>query len=308
MLVSALALLLGIVGRGREARADGGLSVARPHDAPRLAIDEPKSGLHLEVDATCQRSETDGALGATCSVVQVEEEPGSLHGAAFIMGGGYSVDIVPQEHGTSPHLRASELCGALPSESPAVVTFGDRQFVRVRSPAADQLCFVTADEKPEITAILFRALDPGMLPLTHPEFVLDLGHEAEAVMATLRGAAPPPAAPASAGVRPHADFSSNPTVVVLILTGGVLLLLAFVKRASIAGLLGTERRRATHRAARSPAAGREQIAGSKCSVCKRKIVSERSAAACLDCKVNVHMDCLARHVSVSHGPSPGAYR
>lgn len=307
--VSVLALLIGVLAGAADARADGGLSVARPHDAARLALDEPGSGLHLEVDGSCTRREIDRGMGASCPVLRYESEPGRLEGAAFVMGDAYSVDLVSQERGTRPANEvANELCGAAASEPTTVVTFADRRFVRARLPAGGQICFVTAEERPDVAAVLFRELDPGMLPITHPEFSLVLEREADAVMGTLRRAtATPASASAPAPVRARVDSSSNPIVVVVILAGGVLLLLAFVKRGSIADVLGRGRPAAA-RVAPSRHDRREQVAGSKCVVCKRKIVSEKSATGCLDCEVTVHKDCLSRHVSAAHGPAPGAYR
>ena len=53
---------------------------------------------------------------------------------------------------------------------------------------------------------------------------------------------------------------------------------------------------------------RVQLAGSKCTECKRNIVAEKAALYCLECDLPVHKDCLARHTRVAHGPAPDVYR
>ncbi len=63
----------------------------------------------------------------------------------------------------------------------------------------NEICFSTADSRPEVATIVFRALDhEAGLHFVHPEFELNLDAEADAVMETLAASAAPRAAPSAA--------------------------------------------------------------------------------------------------------------
>jgi hypothetical protein len=306
-----------VFGWAATAWADGGtpqtLVVARPHDGPRRAIDAPASGLHLEVDAVCEpRQEDAGVTGATCPVVQPMSD---VHKELVaIIAPGYSVDVLTEYgHAGTGEERArrvaAELCASA-EEPPVIVTFAARRFARARGAGALEICFVTADDRPDVGTIIFRTLtQESLLHIVHPEFTLDLAQEADAVMATLGDPTrtPTPTKPVIPAAAPSrtSPASRNLSFILFVLAVGALVLFALAKLPFIAQRLRGKqpaRRRVVKEGERV------QLAGSKCTECKRNIVAEKAALHCLECELPVHKDCLARHTRGAHGPAPGVYR
>lgn len=278
------------------------LRVARPGSGPRVAIDEARSKLRLEVDATCQPIASDegtaGAVGMKCLVL--ERPHGGVPETVVLLAEAYSVEIVVRDEPGSGEERAQrvgrELCGpSKPGDAP-LVSFAERRFVRMPSLDGRALCFVTSDERPETATVLFRALDNALLHSLHPELEVDLAEEADAVMQTLRA----PGAP-SPKVTPPTPLRAAPSIGKLYV---FILVVIGIAGLFVLGLFVAHRRKP--RAKRPPTD--RQLAGLKCETCKQKIVVERTAMHCPECKLPVHKDCMSRHASAEHGPPAPMYR
>ena len=186
-----VAVLVMLLGTGLDARADGA-----------LAMDEAKSGLHLDVEGACQVRPADGG-GAACQSFAASADKSDVFAVVLGPNGllSYSVAIFAEREPGSGEERArrvSKSMGESVAASPAPVTFGGQPFLRTRLEMANgaALCFITADDRPEVAVIMFAA-DREALGAIEPK--------AEAAMRTLRrarseaaaetssnGTAPPP--------------------------------------------------------------------------------------------------------------------
>jgi hypothetical protein len=177
----ALALLLAVLGLAAPARADGS-----------LAMDEPKSGLHLDVEGACQVRPADGG-GAACQSYAASADKSDVFAVVLNDAGlfGYSVAMFAEREpgaGEERARRVSKSMGESVAAVPSPVTFGGQAFLRTRLEMANgaAICFITADDRAEVAVIMF-ATDRDALSSVEPK--------AEAAMRTLRRAgAPPPSA------------------------------------------------------------------------------------------------------------------
>jgi hypothetical protein len=165
--VVRLVLMLGAI--GSRARADGA-----------LAIDEAKSGLHLDVEGACQVRPADGG-GAACESFAASAHKSDVFAVVLGPNGllSYSVAIFADREPGSGEERA----------------FGGQRFLRARLEMANgaALCFITADQRAEVAVIMFAA---------DREALATVELKAEAAMRTVRrasrestsspGTAPPP--------------------------------------------------------------------------------------------------------------------
>jgi hypothetical protein len=309
-LVVVLVLGLGVVARSGPARADGGTP-------SRLAIDEPKSGLHLDVEGACLARIRDAEAGTvTCPELAVR---GDSEAFAVVTGDGsaegprYAVEIlVETKLGTGEdraRRAAMEMDEAL-VEPPIVVTYGDQRFVRAHFRAEDTrgLAFLAVDERPELATILFVSVDAD--PAGEVE------KRAEAVMTTVRRV--PRNSTSAAGAESVPSKGSDALVIAfLVVVVGAFGLFVFLKLALIArlfgfklGSLGGDGRPVEEpRRPRDPGLDGPQVAGMKCAACRRNILSDFDGMTCADCREPIHKKCHGKHVTGSHAaPTPGAYR
>lgn len=184
--VIAMAIVLGVVGTARADASSGG--------AP-LAMDEPRSGLHLEVEGACQVRPADGG-GAACQSFAASADKSELF--AVVLGPKgllfYSVAVFAEHEQGVGETRAravSTKMGDSVVGTPTAVTYGEQPFLRtqLRTTNGAAICFITADDSPEVAVIMFA---------TEPESLSAMEPKAEAAMRTLRrakklSAAPPPA-------------------------------------------------------------------------------------------------------------------
>ena len=176
-----LLVLLAVVGLASPARADGS-----------LAMDEPKSGLHLEVEGACQVRPADGG-GAACQSFAASADKSDVFAVVLNDAGLFAYSIAmfaEREPGTGEERarRVSKSMGESVAAVPTSVTFGGQAFLRTRLEMANgaALCFITADDRAEVAVIMFAA-DREALASVEPK--------AEAALRTLRRAgAPPPSA------------------------------------------------------------------------------------------------------------------
>ena len=302
--VFALVLVFGTLVNGAVARADAG--------TPRvLVLDEPKSGVHIELPGACLARAKDAAMGTpTCPDRAV---PGDTEALAVVGGDGeaegkgahYSVDIVVEEiafgSGEDRARRvAKELSEAL-AEPPTVVTFGEQRFVRARLRWTNGggVCFVTADERKEVAGIIFLSLDA--------ESVAQVEKHADVAMATLRRA-PVKEAPSASKGSDGAIFFVLGVLALALLGLFVVAKFMFIARLFGFKLGGAEKRTEDPRGPRDPRRDGPQVAGMKCAGCKRNIVSDREGMHCADCDRPIHKECHGRHVTDAHGAKAGAYR
>jgi len=166
--------LLFVVGRAPSARAD-----------PPLAMEEPRSGLHLDVDGACQVRPADGG-GAACQSFAASADKSDVFAVVLNDAGllAYSIAIFAERepgNGEDRARRVSKSLGESVAASPAPVTFGGQTFLstRLEMTGGAALCFITADDRPEVVVIMF-ASDRDAIAAVEPK--------AEAAMRTLRRA------------------------------------------------------------------------------------------------------------------------
>jgi hypothetical protein len=279
-----------------------------------LSLDEPKSGLHLEIEGACLVRPLDAGQPGAATCPELIEGALDSAAVAIVVGDGgsarYSVTIVtdPLESGTGEERArrvAQKSAGDL-VEPPTVVTFADQRFVRgrLRGKESGGVCFVTADDRPEVAAIVFLAFD------TDPAAVADVERKADLAMATLQRA---PLEKAAHGAAPSRGGDTLLVVFVLVVVGLFVLFVA-AKFLFIARLLGfklggsAERRTEDPRGPRDPEKDGPQVAGMKCAACRKNIVSDREGMHCADCDRPIHKECHGKHVTAAHVATPGAYR
>jgi hypothetical protein len=167
--VIALDLLAGLKGSARA-------------DAP-LSMDEPTSGLHLEIEGGCQVRPADGG-GAACRDFAASADESERF--AVVLGPKglllYSVAMFAEREqgvGVSRARLVSTKMGEAVVGTPAEVTYGGQRFLRtqLRTSNGAAICFITADESAEIAIIMF-ASDPEAFAAMEPR--------AETAMRTLR--------------------------------------------------------------------------------------------------------------------------
>jgi hypothetical protein len=210
----AVALVVGLAG---SARADA---------TPPLAMDEPKSGLHLSVEGGCQVRPADGG-GAACQEYAASADKSDVF--AVVLGPKglffYSVAIFAERElggGVERARRVSTAMGGSVFGTPSEVTYGEQQFLRtqLRMSNGAAICFISADDRSEVAVIMF-ATDTESLAAMEPK--------AEAAMRSLRRAPKPPDAPA-----PTAPMSCGSRALIttfLVLLFG-LPVVGFIRRAT----------------------------------------------------------------------------
>ncbi|MEA2750736.1 MAG: hypothetical protein QOI41_4879 [Myxococcales bacterium] len=303
-----LVIALGMLLNGAVARADA----ATPS---LLVLDEPKSGIHIELPGACLAHVKNAAMGRpTCP----DRAPAGESEALAVVGGDgggdgkgahYSVDIVVDEialdTGEDRAKRMTKELSEAMVEPPTIVTFADQRFVRARLRWTNGggVCFVTADDRKEAAAVIFLSLDA--------ESAADVERNADAAMATLRRA------PVKGEPSPRASKSGGSDAVFIafgVLALALLGLFVFAKFYFIARLFGfklggsAERRTEDPRGPRDPEKDGPQVAGMKCAACRRNIVSDREGMHCADCDRPIHKECHGKHVTAAHVATPGAYR
>jgi hypothetical protein len=188
------------------------------------------------------------------------------------------------------HKAAAASCSTTERAALAIVTFNGHSFAHVKN--SRDICFaaLAGDASSLIPMISFHAVDDAQV---------DLAAEANRVMGTvkIKNDKGPGAIPTALMDEPGARDNTRILVILGIAIGilvSILIARHFVLR---------------HRALREHQLTRkDQIAGLKCVVCKRKIVAENDALPCSDCKQPVHKDCLTKHAIASHGPDAQLYR
>ena len=185
-----LVVLLFVVGRATSARAD------RP-----LAMEEPRSGLHLDVEGACQVRPVDGG-GAACQSFAASADKSDVFAVVLNDAGlfAYSIAIFAETEpgkGDERARRVSKSLGASVAASPAPVTFGGQAFLsaRLEMKSGAAICFITADDRPEVAVIMF-ASDRAAIVEVEPKAVaamrtLRRASGALAVSSSYDGTAPP---------------------------------------------------------------------------------------------------------------------
>lgn len=188
-----LVVLVSVVGLARSARADG-----------PLAMEEPKSGLHLDVEGACQVRPADGG-GAACQSFAASADKSDAFAVVLNDAGlfAYSVAVFAErEPGTGEERarRVSKSMGESVTAAPTAVTFGGQPFLRTRlaMTSGAAICFVTADERPEVAVIMFA---------TDREALAAVEAKAESAMRTVRRAAAPLAPWSADGTAPPKPMS-----------------------------------------------------------------------------------------------------
>ena len=277
-----VAVLLG-VGRARA---------EVPSAAAPLAMDEPKSGLHLEVAEGCQVRPEDGG-GAACRDFAASAHKSEAF--AVVLGTNglffYSVAIFTEVElgvGEARARRVSASIGETVTGTPEPVTYGEQRFLRSRLLTATgaAICFITVDDRPEVSIIMFAS---------EPESLAGMEPKAEAAMRTLRrtkAAAAAPTTPMSCGTQALVS-------VFLVFVFG-LPVFAFIFRA-IRIAQRFQKKDVHLDEPRGPRRTGPQLAGEKCAACKKNIVVALDAVACPRCEAAVHREnCLARHQAKEH--------
>jgi hypothetical protein len=151
-------------------------------DAP-LSMDEPKSGLHLEVDGGCQVRPEDGG-GAACQGFAASAHKSELFAVVLRPTGllFYTVAVFAEREqglGLPRARRVSTSLGDSVVGTPTEVSYGGQRFLRtqLRTSHGAAICFITADESAEVAIVMF-ATDPESLSAMEPQ--------AEAAMRTFR--------------------------------------------------------------------------------------------------------------------------
>jgi hypothetical protein len=307
--LAALALSLALVATATVARAG------------EVLLYEPKSGLNMEIEGGCLARPLDAGepFEALCPVLALGIDHTDLTAVVRGDDGGvpdYTVDIVTDvlDRGTGEERARAQAAriGADLDEPPTVVTFRDQRFVRghIRAEGGThgaRIYFVTADERPQVTSIIFTDVDP--------EAVSEVERNADAVMRTVWRTPWSPASPPAAPAVPSRG-SDALVIAFLVIVVGAFGLFVFLKLAFIARLFGfklgslggkagpiSEPRRP-----RDPGRDGPQVAGMKCAACNRNILSDSAGMTCADCAEPIHKKCHGRHAADAHGPKPGAYR
>jgi hypothetical protein len=237
-------------------------------------------GIRIDVDASaCERT---SESSAKCRTFLVSIVTSSTEDA------GSAPDRAQQ--------AAAESCSTseLPAE-PSITTFNGRRFAQISvssvssSKNSTEICFAALGDSSLTTVVVFRELGNSGEYLLHAD--------ARRVMQTVADKVEPKAIPTALMDEPGARDTTRILVILAIAIGvlfSILIARHFVLR---------------HRALREHQLTRkDQIAGLKCVVCKRKIVAENDALPCSDCKQPVHKDCLTKHAIAAHGPDAPLYR
>ena len=213
-------ILLGMVlGASGRARADAG-------PAAPLALDEPRSGLHLEIEGACQVRPADGG-GAACQSYAASAHKSDVFAVVLDDRGlfVYSIAIFAERELGSGETRArlvSSKLGDAVSGAPTTVSYGGERFVRaqLRMPNGAAVCFITADDRPEVAIVMF-ATDRTLVDAINPKL--------EAAMRTLRRTAPP--APAAPEPDPPVGSRSQKLLTALLLVVFAVPVITFIRRA-----------------------------------------------------------------------------
>jgi hypothetical protein len=212
---SALFLMLGLTGLAKA-------------DAP-LVMDEPKSGLRLEVEGACQVRPADGG-GAACRDFAASADKSERF--AVVLGPNgllfYSVAMFadPEPGGGMTRARAvAAKMGEAVVGTPNEVLHGGQRFLRaqLRTSNGAALCFITADEREEIAIIMFAG---------DPESFSAMEAKADAAMGTIRRTAKPAASAQTPPIdgAPMSRTSQALLSVFLVLVFG-LPVVGFIRRA-----------------------------------------------------------------------------
>lgn len=217
-----MAALLLWLGNGSPARA-----------AAPLAMDEAKSGIHLEVEDACQVRPADGG-GAACQSFAASADKSDAFAVVLGPDGllSYSIAIFAEREPGSGEERArrvSKSMGESVAAAPAPVTFGGQPFLRTRlaMETGGAICFITADDRPEVAVIMFAG-DREALAAVEPR--------ADAAMRTLRrapGAAAVATSSSSSGTAPPPPMSRTAQLLITALLALVfgLPVVRFITRA-----------------------------------------------------------------------------
>jgi len=328
-LALALALLF-VAGAAQADEPERRLVVARPKSDPSLhrTIGSRQADLHFWIHSLCQPGTGEQQGIATCPVLSVPKVPNAATPAEnmlVVLGDAYSVELViadPRRDAApeSPDHRATRAaraqCFGAAADAPVeVLPYGNRTFIRVgAAEGTREVCYATSDERPEVTTVVFRALDAG-IHLVHPDFRLDLVAEATVVMETASFAQPKPTsssttssdgqAPPPRGTtgRPPQGLSTRTLTILAGVIGAVIVIIVALKRRFA---MQTKKQRRPS----SSSTSTQQLAGLRCATCKKNIVAERDAQRCSEptCERPLHNDCLARHMLSAHGPESQVYR
>ena len=142
--VAALAIVLGL----------------GPGIAHAEAMDEPRSGLHLDVPGACQVKPAGDAAcaGFEASAHQAERFAVVLHDGGLLS---YSIAMFADPEPGADEERAQRVVKSLGAMESSVVSYNGQSFLRAELHPANgaALCFVTVDDRPEVAIIMF-ASDP----------------------------------------------------------------------------------------------------------------------------------------------------
>ncbi|MDB4945177.1 MAG: hypothetical protein JWP97_4711 [Labilithrix sp.] len=167
---------------------------ASPACAAPLAIDEPRSGIHLEVEGACLvKPAPRGEAGAACASFAASAHQSERFAVVLGPDGllSYSVAVFAEREAGRGEERARRVATALGSAvvgEPEAVTAGGTRFVRaeLQTVGGAALAYVSVDGRPEVALVLF-ASEPGRRAL--------MLAGAEQAMGTVRWAGADPAPP-----------------------------------------------------------------------------------------------------------------
>jgi hypothetical protein len=279
-----------------------------------LSLDEPKSGIHLDVEGACLARPLDAGTAGAATCPELAAGAVASDVMAVVAGDGGSPRYVVQIVTEAPRLgtgeerarRVAAELGDAVVEPPTAVSFGEQHFLRVRlgPKKGPGVCFVTADDRSEVATVVFLAIDDG------GDADAAVEKKADVAMATLQRSAPE-------AIRHDGSPSRGSDALViafLVIVAGAFGLFVVLKFVFIARLFGfklggaSERRTEDPRGPRDPAKDGPQVAGMKCVACKKNIVSDREGMHCPDCDRPIHKECHGKHVTAAHVATPGAYR
>ena len=127
-----------------------------------LVMEEPRSGLHLEVPGGCAVKPAGDAACASfaASAHQAERFAVVVHDGALLS---YSVAMFADPEPGTGEERAQKVVKSLGDAETSIVTYGGQPFLRAELHPSNgaAVCFVTIDDRPEVGIVMF-ASEPAL--------------------------------------------------------------------------------------------------------------------------------------------------